>query len=192
MKKTIVKQIYFISCILPLVVVPLAAKDGVYIEGAVGSSFNDTFTSQRVKYVYERCAFYTAYIGYKYQNWRIDMEYKHASENLYSASIDNSFSVGVDGRYNKDIKMLNFYYDAYNHTKLLSSFGFGVGVQDKEIEEKYRDTSIITLQAIVGAGYQITPSLITNVRFSFTYAQESSHFDTLVENDLSLSLRYIF
>jgi len=170
----------------------LYAKDGLYLEMGVGMALDDTFGSEGIDYVYDAKANYLAFVGYKYQNWRVDVEYKRVSEELYSASKDGSFSVGIEGKYNKQSTLLNLYYDAYNHTKMISTFGFGCGVTNKEIEGKYKDNSLLKLQGVVGAGYQITPSLVTSVKYSCGYTQSSTHFTSSVDNSVSVTLRYIF
>ncbi len=182
--------------LLPLVsLFPLllqAEPSGIYIDGGVGFTLSDTIETQKVNFVYNRGPLLSLSLGYQYNHFRLELQDRYKKDKLYSASAQDSYSVAVDGDSTINSQMLNFYYNGYNESKLMSSVGFGLGVSSLNTKDTYEDCYVPSAQGLFSVGYRVSDNFISSLNYAYLYTLKSDNFKAKGDNSFSFSLRYIF
>ena len=169
-----------------------AAPSGLYIDAGIGLGLNDTFETSTVRYVFERRPLIHAALGYQYNTFRVEIEERYNRDALYSASAQDAYSIPVTGDITRNSQMLNFYYNGYNESRLMSSVGFGAGISAIDLQDTYKEKSVPSFQGLFSIGYQLHTDLITSLNYAYFYTLESDSFKSESQSSLTFSLRYIF
>ena len=168
------------------------APSGVYIELSAGMSLDDVQETKNANYVYERGYIGSLALGYQVDTFRVELQQRYKKDDLYSANIGNGSSIKVNGNLVTNSQMLNLYYSGYNSSKLITSVGLGAGVTSLKLGEDLNDDTILSLQAMLSVGYQISESFIATSKYTYFYTSKSKSFKANGDNALTFSLRYIF
>jgi len=183
------KIVLWLSCLSSL---SQAAPSGFYIELGGGLGLSDTLETTNRLYVYDQGYLASASLGYQIDRFRFEVEERYKSDTLYSLSTGGAYAIKVDGKLTTNSQMLNLYYSGYNQSNLITSLGLGVGVSSIDIEKIETEDSVLSAQAILSIGYQITEHFISTLKYSYFYTTESGDFQAKGDNTIALNLRYIF
>ena len=169
-----------------------AAPSGVYIELGGGLSLDDTQETQNVNYIYERGYIGSVALGFQLNTFRFELEQRYKKDTLYSKSAGDGVNIKVDGDLTASSQMLNFYYSGYNSSKLITTVGLGAGITSLELGSDLKDDAIVSLQAMLSVGYQMSESFIATTKYTYFYTSQSDLFKANGDNAITFSLRYIF
>jgi hypothetical protein len=167
-----------------------------YINGAIGTNFNDSISTQTSTLTYEKPTDYSGAIGYQFKNYRVEFEYISTQADLYSVE-----EVKASGDFKKDTQLLNAYYCAYNYSQMVLNLGAGVGVSTTKLSNMLqnntsvsdiKDSNAIATDAIVSLGYFISTRVSFNIKYRFLYTFEGDNFNSDSQNSTSFGVRVDF
>ncbi|MEA3227804.1 MAG: hypothetical protein U9P38_01905 [Campylobacterota bacterium] len=176
MKINFIKQIalFFIATNL------LAVESGLYLELGMGKGVNEKLNAKERDYSHKNATVGSLFLGYQADLYRVELEQS------YRSSVLNSSEDIV-----QDTKMLNFYYSGYNHSKMVTTFGAGVGVTSVEVLD-IESSNIFTYQAMFSIGYMTTQSITITPKYSYIRTVKSDDFDRNSDHLITLNIRYLF
>jgi len=169
-----------------------AEASGIYIDGGIGFTLSDTIETQEMTFVYDRAPLLSFSLGYQYNHFRLELQERYKKDTLYSASAQDSYSVSVDGDSTINSQMLNFYYNGYNESKLMSSVGLGLGISSLNARDTYKDSYVPSVQGLFSVGYRVSDDFISSLNYAYFYSLKSDDFKAQGDNSFTFSLRYIF
>lgn len=180
MKKSF--RVYIIALLFSTIV--SAVESGVYVEGGLGKGLNDTLKGKNSDYLNDGAHFGTVSLGYQSTVYRFEIE------ELYKI---NSLNDDKKGDAIQNTQMLNFCFSGYNHSKMVTTFGFGAGISsykiaDMDIENK----NIFTYQGIFSIGYMINKHFTITPQYNYIRTVKSDDFDRNSDHLISLTARYLF
>lgn len=173
-----------------------AAPSGIYIEGGVGTSIEDTQNIQAHEYVYNKGFSGNIALGYQADLLRFEFEGLYRADKLYS--FDN---YKAEGDLTQNSQMLNVYYSGYNKSNLVTTIGLGAGISNISVtdlkqvgapQDDIENNSIPSFQGMGSIGYMFTDHVTGTLKYKYFYSTESDNFDARGTNNLSLNLRYLF
>ena len=170
-----------------------AHSNTLYIEGAGGLGLSDTQDITEVSYTYEQGYLASLSLGYHFNLWRVEIQQRYKSDDLYSFTKLSSYSTKADGKLTNSSQMLNLYYSSgYNKSNFITSVGLGVGVSAMEIENTLKESGILSAQALLNVGYKLTEEFTLLGNYAYFYTFKGDNFQAKGDNTLSLALRYNF
>ena len=165
---------------------------GIYIDGGAGFALSDTLETQKINFVYDQGPLLSLSLGYQYNHFRLELQERYKRDKLYSASAQDSYNVAVDGDSTINSQMLNFYYNGYNESKLMSSIGFGLGVSSLNTRDIYKNCYLPSAQGLFSIGYRVSDNFISSLNYAYFYTLKSDDYKAKGDNSFTFSLRYIF
>ncbi len=160
----------------------MAVDSGIYIELGAGVGMSDKLNAKASNYSHDGGQFGSLALGYQSTVYRFELE------NIYKIS---PLSDEDKGDVVQNTQMLNFYFSGYNHSKMVTTFGFGAGISSYSVEE-LENENIFTYQAMFSIGYMIGKSLTITPEYSYMRTRKSDDFDRNSDHLISLTARYLF
>ena len=160
----------------------LAVESGVYIELGAGIGTSDKLNAKGTDYSHNGGQLGSLALGYQSTVYRFELE------NIYKIASLNDKDKG-DAVQNT--QMLNFYFSGYNHSKMVTTFGFGAGISAYSVEDIEND-KIFTYQAMFSIGYMISKNLTITPEYSYMRTIKSDDFERNSDHLVSLTARYLF
>ena len=160
-----------------------AAQSGVYVELNLDNPTSSDLKIEDSQYNYDKGLAGTVALGYQMQRWRFELESNYAKNEISNSSTDIVKTGGL----------ANVYYSAYNHTKMVSTIGLGVGATkiesaDGTQKQKLSKNPALTYQGNVSLGYMVSEDWTWTVKYRYLDMR-----DIDIENQtFSLGLRYLF
>ena len=188
--------------ILPLLLLSSCALFAIkpyqafYIDGGMGLELKDKIDTKTSTLTYQDPYNWYVGIGYQYKNYRVELEQISSYGDLYSLS-----QVRASGDLTKSTQMLNLYYSAYNHSKMVLNLGAGAGISETKLTnmvqngvkvEDLKDTNSPSINAIISLGYFISDRLSTTIKYRYLYTFDGDNFDANSQTNVSLGLRIDF
>ncbi|MEA1892397.1 MAG: outer membrane beta-barrel protein [Campylobacterota bacterium] len=173
-----------------------AAPNTVYVELEGGIGLEDGFSTKTDDYAYDSGFVGSIAVGYQLDSYRLELEGRYSKDKLYSMG-----NYSASGDLIKNSQMLNAYYSFYNHSKLITTLGAGVGITSIELndlvefntpQKDLKNRNILSYQALFSVGYMITDSVIISLKYRYFYTAKSDDFNACDDNIFTLSLRYLF
>ena len=184
--------------LLPLLLtLELFAQSGLYVEGALGSSFKSEIEVDTASYSYDYGINGSLALGYQLDNWKLEVEGIYLQNAITAYNISSSYS--VSGDLIREYGLINVYHNWYNDSPLVTSLGLGVGMTQIAVKDlsiantpfETQDSSALAYQGILNIGYMFGESL--------TLGGKLRYLESLDENDkrvgdtlLSVYSSYLF
>jgi len=190
--KKLISGLILSSCTL----MAIEPYNAFYITAGGGVDFTDSINTSSSTLTYEKPYHWFGAIGYQFKNYKIEIEEIYTQADLYSVS-----EVKAIGDFTKSTQMLNAYYCAYNHSKMVLNLGVGGGISSTELTNmiqnnihvsNIKDSNIATFNGIISLGYFISDHLSTDIKYRYLYTLEGDNFDSFGQNSLSFGLRIDF
>jgi len=160
-----------------------AAQSGIYVEVNLNNPTSSDLKIEDSKYNYDKGLSGAAAVGYQMERWRFEVEGNYAKNDISKGSTEIIKTGGL----------ANVYYSAYNHTKMVSTIGLGIGateiesVDDTKTQKLLKDPAL-TYQGTVSLGYMVGEDWTWTLKYRYLDMQ-----DVDTENQtFSLGLRYLF
>ena len=175
----------FMKFLLPLLfsLGLFAAQSGVYVELNLDNPSSSDLKIEDSQYNYDKGLSGTVALGYQMERWRFELESNYSKNELSNSASDIIKTGGL----------ANVYYSAYNHTKMVSTIGLGVGATeiqsvDDTQTQKLSKSPALTYQGTVSLGYMVGEDWTWTIKYRYLDMQ-----DVEIENQtFSLGLRYLF
>ena len=174
----------------------LARENGVYVELAGGVDTADRIETHGITYKYEKSYFYEAMIGYEYDLFRIEYQYRG-----FNASVYRFLDYAASGDVSIDSHMVDLYYSGYNDTQFVTSLGIGIGTADvsmtnvKELAYPVADKTqgnVFAYQGMLNIGYMIDEHMTLSMRYSYFATLKGDDFEATSQHLLGIGFRYLF
>ena len=169
-----------------------AAPSAFYIELDAGVSIDDTLEVKDFTYTFKQGLLSSFALGYQADTFRFEIQERYKKDSLHSISSGDSLSVSANGDLVTHSQMLNFYYSGYNHSKLISTIGLGVGISAIKVGDNIDESSIFSTQASFSVGYKMSKSFILSTKYAYFYTLEKNLLEANGSNNITLGLRYLF
>ncbi len=182
-------KIYILFLLLPSFL--FSIENTPYIELGTSYEFTNSIESSNAKYVYDKSISGSVMLGYQYREHRFEFEERYKHSSLVGVKLDSGLNIAKEGDITTSSHLLNYYYNGYNTSKLVSSIGIGAGLSDIDLDGA-TENSLFSMQGMFSIGYMMSKHFIFTTKYTYLYITAGENLDAKVDSSVGISLRYLF